>query len=396
MKKITTENFIARANDIHNNFYDYSLVDYVGNKSYVKIICPIHGEFEQTPFMHTQGSGCWDCGYLNRAPNKRMNTEQFIIRANKVHNNFYDYSKVEYKKSKIPVKIICPKHGEFQQTPDKHLNVNSKNDGRGCPECGILKCAEAQTFTTEMFLKEARLIHGNKYDYSLVKYIKSNIDVIIICPMHGKSLQSPNHHLNSSGCSRCGWEIGASKTILSQEEAVQKFIERHGNKYDYSKVIYINQITKVEIICPNPKHGSFWQTPNSHSQGRGCSHCTPNVSGIEIEWLNYINVPQQYRHKTIKYGENNKKWFFVDAYDPNTNTIYEFHGDLWHGNPRVYDHKKKNYKNNETFGNLYLATMEKERILKAAGYNLVIMWEKDFKEIKRQNKKLSSLAKKKL
>lgn len=90
----------------------------------VTITCPIHGDFKQTPAMHLSGNGCPLC-----APNKKLTTEDFVERANVLHENKYDYSKVDLKTTHEKVMITCPTHGDFKQTPSSHLS------GRGCPLC---------------------------------------------------------------------------------------------------------------------------------------------------------------------------------------------------------------------------------------------------------------------
>jgi len=121
MKKLTTIDFIEKSINIHGNKYDYSLVEYVGSKMKVKIICRIHGVFEQIPTHHLNGVGC--------SGNKKYTTEEFIKKATKIHNNRYDYSLVDYINTNTKVKIICKKHGIFEQTPKKHLK------GQECPKC---------------------------------------------------------------------------------------------------------------------------------------------------------------------------------------------------------------------------------------------------------------------
>jgi len=123
-KRKTTEEFIEMAKSIHGDRYDYSLVEYKNNKTKVKIICPVHGVFEQKPIHHLRGHGCHECG------DKRLTTKQFIEKVKSIHKDKYDYSLVEYKNNKTKVKIICPVHGPFEQRPNDHLR------GRGCFKCG--------------------------------------------------------------------------------------------------------------------------------------------------------------------------------------------------------------------------------------------------------------------
>ena len=110
-KKLTKEEFIERSRAIHGDKYDYSLVEYRGKDIKVKIICPIHGVFEQTPNNHMHGAGCYKCGRDTVSKKTRYTKEDFIRVANEKHNNKYDYSLVDYVNSQCKVKIICPVHG---------------------------------------------------------------------------------------------------------------------------------------------------------------------------------------------------------------------------------------------------------------------------------------------
>lgn len=124
---------------------------------------------------------------------------------------------------------------------------------------------------TEEFIEKARKVHGDKYDYSKVEYINNSTKVCICCPEHGEFFPTPNNHLRGSGCPKCGLIRNAHKRIHSKELFVQKSKKQHGKKYDYSKVVYTHNRTKVCIICPI--HGEFWQTPHDHCGGAGCPMC---------------------------------------------------------------------------------------------------------------------------
>ncbi len=123
---------------------------------------------------------------------KRKTIEEFIKKANEIHNNKYDYSKVEYINGKAKVCIICPEHGEFYQEANSHLQ------GIGCPRCG-----ETGKYTTPEWIKKVKQVHGSKYDYSKVEYINSQTKVCIICPEHGEFWQKPYSHLQGQGCPIC-------------------------------------------------------------------------------------------------------------------------------------------------------------------------------------------------
>ena len=197
-KRKTTEQFIAEAKLVHGDKYDYSNVSYINNSTPVKIYCLKHQyEFSQIPSDHLSGKGCPKCGNERIAESRRSNTAEFIEKAKKIHNNTYDYSKVDYHSDCEPVIIICKKHGEFYQTPNNHLN------GKGCKQCAIEYTKNIQTKTTEQFITEAKLIHGNYYDYSKTKYINANEKVEIICPKHGEFWQKANSHLQGCGCPKC-------------------------------------------------------------------------------------------------------------------------------------------------------------------------------------------------
>jgi hypothetical protein len=252
--KVTTEEFIKRAKEVHGDKYGYSKVEYTGRKKKVCIICPIHGEFWQRADSHLTGMGCPKC-----SKKYKYTSDEFIKESKKVHGNKYDYSKAQYEGGRKKLCIICPEHGEFWKLPYEHLN------GKGCPKCVNKKLTNAKS-TTEEFIKRAKKVHGNKYDYSKVDYLKAHSKVCIICPEHGKFWQTPNSHLKGSGCPKCG------KTIkLSLQEFIERAKKVHNNKYDYSKVNYENAHTKVCIICP--EHGEFWQLPYVHLQGHGCPKC---------------------------------------------------------------------------------------------------------------------------
>ena len=174
MAKLTTEEFIKRAREVHGDKYDYSKVEYVNNESDVVIICPEHGEFLQKPHYHLGGNGCPECGGT-----KKLSTSVFVERAKSIHGDRYDYSKVSYVNNKTKVCIVCPKHGDFWQIPNSHLR------GVGCPLCGVKRRTIQQTYTKDTFLKLALEKHGEKYDYSVINYVDTNTKISIVCPKHG-------------------------------------------------------------------------------------------------------------------------------------------------------------------------------------------------------------------
>lgn len=227
--------------------------------------------------------------------------------------------------------------------------------------------------TLENFLTKVKEKHPyDRYDYSKIIYINSKVKVEIYCETHQKYFwQTPHDHLSSKGCPWCGLERRAKKRLSSQKEFENKANKIHNYKYDYSKTEYINDRTKLIIICN--KHGEFVQTPNHHLRGDGCPKCSTSISKMETAWLNSLGITERQYKITIG-GKETK----VDGFDPKTNTVYEFYGDFWHGNPKIYDSRKINLATNKSFGEMYFSTREREELIKL-NYKLITMWESDWK-----------------
>lgn len=151
----------------------------------------------------------------------KQTQEQFINKANIKHNNYYDYSLVNYISAKSKVKIICPKHGEFEQQPNNHLF------GQGCVLCMGDRVREARKFTKEQWVEKFRKVHGNRYDYSLLKVGEgagSDFKIIIICSKHGEFLQTPNAHLHmGNNCPHCN--------ISKGEDEIEKYLIKNNINY---------------------------------------------------------------------------------------------------------------------------------------------------------------------
>ena len=257
-----------RAREVHGDKYDYSKSVYVSATTNLTIICPTHGEFEQRPANHNLGHGCRAC-----AGNKPLTVENFIERAQAKHGDHYDYSRVKFEGTENKVTIICPEHGPFEQRVLVHLK------GFNCPKCGRENVADKLSHTLERFIQDARAAHGEKYDYSEVEYVNALSNVKIICPEHGAFFQKPSSHVRGVACSKCSDIVAADKRRLTTEEFIERARDVHGDKYDYSKCVYVTGHDKVEIICP--KHGSFWQSAVNHTKGNkaGCPGCA--VTGFD-------------------------------------------------------------------------------------------------------------------
>ena len=141
-------------------------------------------------------------------------------------------------------------------------------------------------YTREQFIKRARRFHGDKYNYSKVEYVNSQTKVCIICPIHGEFWVTPNDHIHANvGCTKCSGNYKSNT-----EDFIKKATKKYGNKYDYSKVEYVNNKTKVCIICHEKdefgnEHGEFWQRPNDHLSGYECIKCKNNYHPTTEEWV---------------------------------------------------------------------------------------------------------------
>jgi len=323
-KKLTTIEYIIKSKKVHGDKYDYSLVEYKNSTSKVKIICPKHGVFEQLSRNHINNNqGCPSCANV-----KPLNTEEFITKSKEIHGDKYDYSLVEYKNNKTKIKIICPKHGMFEQMAGSHLN------GYNCSKCSIDESRKKDIFINKSILK-----YNNKYDYSLVDYKRTDKLVKIICPKHGIFEQTPTLHLKK-GCQICE---GNMKLNTGQIKII--FNKIHNNKYDYSLVDYKNNKTKIKIICP--KHGIFEQRPMSHKVGNGCPKCRYSKGEKEItNLLNQKEIKFVYNKRFQDCKDINELPF--DFYLPNENICIEYDGIqhyesncFFGGDKRLKEQRKK-------------------------------------------------------
>ena len=232
---------------------------------------------------------------------KKKTREEFIQDAREKHGDKYDYSKVEYMNNHTKVCIICPEHGEFWQKPNSHLN------GSGCPKCGSNAIGNSLRLSLSDFITKARKVHGNKYDYSKVEYVNCMTKVCISCPEHGEFCQTPHNHTKGQGCPKCKGNKTRERFILTKEEFIKKAREKHNDKYDYSKVTYIGAHNKVCIICP--EHGEFWQKPNGHLNGYGCSKCSGKYTPTKEEWIISAHDVHgdKYDYSKVHYVNNHTK-----------------------------------------------------------------------------------------
>lgn len=286
--KYTTESWVKQVKEKWHFNYDYSKVVYKGSKQKVCIICHEkdengneHGEFWQEANSHKfHGKGCPKC-----ANNQKKDTNQFILESIKIHGNTYNYSKVNYQGTHIPVEIICPIHGSFYQAPNHHLK------GSGCPKCNT---GQFINLTTEQWIEKAKKVHGDQYDYTKVNYVDCLTPITIICKEHGEFKQLPRAHLQGRGCPRCHLKSQSKlfeklKTIFNCEEFVWEYNDRWLGKQ------------RIDIYLPKYKIGIEYQ---------GEQHFCPidifkGVEGFKIRQI-------RDKLKLEKCIENNVKLFYIN------------------------------------------------------------------------------------
>jgi len=282
MKKLCKEDFIEKSTIIHNNKFNYDLVNYKNVRTKVKIICPNCGEFEQLPWSHMKGIGCSKCNLLT--------TNKFIEKSNIKHNYRYNYDNSIIIDNKTKVIINCKIHGSFEQSPAAHMR------GQGCIKC----FKESKKSTAKKFIEKSTAKHNNLYNYDLVIYNGSKINVKIICKKHGIFEQNTTHHLNGSGCPICNESKG--------EKQIRSYLKINNIKYN-------NQKTFEDCKYKSKLRFDFYLIDyNICVEYNGIQHYIPNdyFGGID----GYNITKKRFKVKEKFCDENNIKLFII-KYDEN-------------------------------------------------------------------------------
>lgn len=321
--------FLDKAFAIHKNEYDYSKSNYINSHTKLCIICKKHGEFFQTPMGHiNQKQKCPKCAIENKKYNN-ITTTEFIKRAKQKWGDTYDYEITNYINKNTKIQFICPKHGLQEQKPNLHI----KNGCQFCNGRGISK------YDTATFIKKAKEIHNNFYSYDKTILSSINNKIIITCPIHGDFNQKAANHIHlKNGCPK--WNGGVS---INNSDFIEKSINKHGNKFDYSNTNYIDSHKTVEIKCQ--KHGIFKQKAYLHLQTiHCCPFCVSELTSScqEKELLEFVK--NNYSQNILSNDRTallNKE---IDIYLPDINLGIEFNGNYWHTENIV----GKNYHLNKT------------------------------------------------
>lgn len=229
------ESFINESSKLHNNFYSYDKSVYANTHTKLIITCPKHGDFMQEPASHLSGKGCVSCRNDKLRKLFSKDTNWFINESKKIHNEKYLYDKVKYKNNSTKVIITCKIHGDFNQAPSSHLS------GAGCYFCNLLNSSINKTATLDDFIRKAKDVHGEKYNYEKSVYISSSSKIVISCNIHGDFEQTPNSHCSGSECPKC-----SGRGISKSEQKIKDILINNGIDFVFQKRF---------ADCKNPKTG---------------------------------------------------------------------------------------------------------------------------------------------
>jgi formylmethanofuran dehydrogenase subunit E len=381
----TLPRFIIRAGKIHNGKYDYSQINdnhFVGGvNNHIPIRCKLC-DYEWMPSINNHinaKSGCPDCAGV-----AHFTLDRFISKATKIHGDRYDYSRITENHVKtmgsyLPIKC---KFCLYEWITNSLCHINAAS---GCPDC-----ARVAPLTLDRFIAKGKNIHGNKYDYSQItedhiKHQQCHVPIKCNTCKYEWSPTISRHIYGKYGCPKC-----AGLAPITLESLIENTSKIHGDKYDYSLVTedHIKGNTShIPVICRACQKTWFPDISSHINHKSGCPRCcfSSGYSRMAIEWLksieeqNNINIQCAISpNGEFKIPSPNGGYYKVDGYHASTNTIYEYYGDYWHGNPIIYEAGNINEKCAKSFGKLYENTIDREIYLKSLGFNLIVKWETPF------------------
>lgn len=316
------ERFLKKAKAMYPD-YDFSRVEYKGRETQVVVVCPLHGEFRIRPRTLLKGEkgkkphGCWKCNGMVPPYEQKFGLEEFKRRMHELYGDKYTFMWSDFKDKNSQIRFTCKQHGE------QHRSARVLLEGKGCEYCN------GKLYPPD-WIKNARAVHGDKYEYDesrppllVTDYIRYR------CPVHGwQETRYECHVTQGCGCALCAGILNN----LSAEERKQKWIEqckkRFPDKYSYRDVVYVNNDTPVKIYCKE-HHLLFETSPDTHRRGAGgCPLCTKSVGEVEIyKWLHEHDVRFETQYKLP--NENmfcKRQYLLADFYLPGINMIIEMNG----------------------------------------------------------------------
>lgn len=286
-KRLTTEDFIERAKKVHGDKYCYKKSEYVTGKK-IKIICPKHGMFQMLYYNHIKGQGCPTCGKISSKSKKFKTNDRYLSDCVKIYGDSYDLSNVKYKGYNQKVTIGCYKHGYFLVRADMFLM------GNGCPKCAMTRAGIKRSINKEQFVKRAKKIHGNFYDYSESVINPEHKECDIICPVHGKFSQQKGRHLLGAGCPKC-----------AQEKLTGGYNVKKAVRGDFDGKIGSVYLVKIkndnEVFC---KIGITSMSPNKRFKGFGTYNVCDSVILEDLNIKKAVFIEALIKNKWINYKYN--------------------------------------------------------------------------------------------
>lgn len=307
----------------------------------------------------------------------------------------------DYRTSNVPIRVKCIKCNRSYNTKPDILMTSFKKKSIGCKFCDNTRRSARRVIPLSTIKNKFTDKFGNKFEYpNLEKEYKGiSKPITIKCPIHGTFNSTPIGHLQTKhGCQKCGYYA----TKLSKEQVLEDFAKAHPtNFYEYSKVIYSENSTvkdKVTIICP--VHGEFQQTAHAHKKGQGCASCASNNGGVSFKALTWLDHIAETEKINIIHAGNRGEYklphsnYRADGFCKETNTVYEFHGDLFHGNINRFDPNAvlNPFRPGMTIQELYDRTLKREEEIRQLGYNLVTIWESDYDALQLPLKRYDGLT----
>ena len=317
------ECFLKKAKEMYPE-YDFSKAIYKGREVQIMVSCPVHGEFKIRPRTLLIGEkgqkphGCWKCNNLIPPYEKKLTLDTFKNRMHELYGDKYTFVWSDFKNRYSQIRFTCKQHGEQQRSARVLL------EGKGCAYCN-------GKFYPPDWIKNARSVHGEKYEYDESRPPRAIFDYIRYkCPTHGWQETRYDCHVNQGcGCALCAGVLNK----MSAEDRKQKWIEkcraRFPGKFSYRDVVYVNNDTPVKIYCKEHRI-TFETTPDTHLRGSGaCPLCTKSVGEVEIyKWLSEQDVP--FETQKVIPNENmfcKRQYLLADFYLPDLNLIIEMNGE---------------------------------------------------------------------
>lgn len=362
--------FLEKAKEKHSDRFIYSIDTWVGTSKPLSILCKVHGKFTISADLHLvqKNGGCGSCSLEEKGSWNKADNADLLTEFRKVHGDYYSYGEFPATGRGF-ISIRCPSHGEFSQRITSHLG------GQGCPECGKLQACHNRRVTFAEFISRVPESFRGKFTYYPEEWVGMETKIRVTCPEHGDIYVMPYSFCGSSyGCKKCGINAAGLDRRTPDSDYIGRYVET-GYPYTPVEIVRDSVARKTRIVLECNDHGKFTKGITKALEGSGCPKCkrSKQSSALEDKWLDGLGISSLVKqHRLVEDSTQ-----VVDGYDPVTNTVYQFHGDFWHGNPKYFNPDEKNPKTKVSFGAAYEKTQEISNHIQSLGYQLVEVWQSD-------------------